>query len=55
MPLYSLEKLIEWKLGFRLLPRYRVLETLYSLEKLIEWKLQAKIPQCRQSLLSTRA
>ena len=36
-PLYSLEKLIEWKhLALARLPR--VTRTLYSLEKLIEWK-----------------
>ncbi len=37
--LYSLEKLIEWKLAIhRQLSPHK--STLYSLEKLIEWKLQ---------------
>ncbi|REJ41920.1 MAG: hypothetical protein DWQ54_13470 [Microcystis flos-aquae TF09] len=36
--LYSLEKLIEWKLSGVELPLILTLNTLYSLEKLIEWK-----------------
>ena len=37
-PLYSLEKLIEWKPFFRLRGRCLEESPLYSLEKLIEWK-----------------
>ncbi len=36
--LYSLEKLIEWKL-FNVVQYQYALVALYSLEKLIEWKL----------------
>ena len=38
--LYSLEKLIEWKLGLDLPPLIDS-KPLYSLEKLIEWKQYA--------------
>ena len=53
-PLYSLEKLIEWK-PF-LLPPYShgSAISLYSLEKLIEWKLLAGSLILIFSALSTR-
>ena len=37
LPLYSLEKLIEWKLVGSVVGE-KACYTLYSLEKLIEWK-----------------
>ncbi len=42
-PLYSLEKLIEWKSIFLLVSLWLSL-SLYSLEKLIEWKYAFLIP-----------
>ena len=51
--LYSLEKLIEWKLGMLLLYQ-GLLGTLYSLEKLIEWKQSLFDFLASKLLLSTR-
>ncbi len=39
--LYSLEKLIEWKLRLKV-ASFRDYYSLYSLEKLIEWKLNLR-------------
>ena len=52
--LYSLEKLIEWKLSGGV-PRPKTQRALYSLEKLIEWKRlfsRHKYSLCLYSLLA---
>jgi hypothetical protein len=54
--LYSLEKLVEWKLGVwaltgsKPIPHKRA--ALYSLEKLVEWKLHAALQRGIPSELS---
>ncbi|WP_409771665.1 hypothetical protein [Microcystis sp.] len=53
MTLYSLEKLIEWKLKPKLRAQANRL-SLYSLEKLIEWKLAPTKANRFSLVLSTR-
>ncbi len=52
--LYSLEKLIEWKLEGVFDRLNDKITALYSLEKLIEWKRPDKITISQSKRLSTR-